>query len=76
MIGSPPAAMSSSSRSITGSAFFGFLPVSAALGDEGASSSVAGMLDVVLALRWVRDNIQAFGGDAGNVTIFGQSGEG
>ena len=54
----------------------GFLPVSEALGDEGASSSVAGMLDVVLALRWVRDNIQAFGGDAGNVTIFGQSGGG
>ena len=34
----------------------------------------AGMLDIVAALRWVRDHAQTFGGDAGNVTIFGQSG--
>ncbi|MCE4941532.1 carboxylesterase family protein [Streptomyces albulus] len=32
-----------------------------------------GLLDVVAALRWVRRNIAAFGGDAGNVTLFGQS---
>jgi para-nitrobenzyl esterase len=41
-----------------------------------ADSGNAGMLDVVAALRWVRDNIASFGGNPGNVTIFGQSGGG
>lgn len=36
----------------------------------------AGLTDLVLALRWVRDNISEFGGDAGNVALFGQSGGG
>ena len=50
---------------------FGYLH----LGDLGGhpSSGQAGMLDIVLALEWVRDNIAAFGGDPGNVTIFGES---
>ena len=39
-------------------------------------SGNAGMLDIVLGLQWVRDNIAEFGGDPGNVTIFGQSGGG
>ncbi len=45
-------------------------------GDKYASSANVGMLDIVAALEWVRDNIAAFGGDPGVVTIFGQSGGG
>lgn len=39
-------------------------------------SANVGMFDIVHALKWVRDNIERFGGDPGNVTIFGQSGGG
>jgi para-nitrobenzyl esterase len=50
------------------------------LGDAGgadfAESGDAGMLDVVHALRWVRDNIAQFGGDPNTVMVFGQSGGG
>jgi para-nitrobenzyl esterase len=52
---------------------FGFLYL-AHLGGRWANASNAGMRDVVVALEWIRDNIAAFGGDPGNVTIFGQSG--
>ena len=45
--------------------------------DPNAALSVnVGMLDIVLALEWVRDNIERFGGDPDNVTIFGESGGG
>jgi para-nitrobenzyl esterase len=55
---------------------FGFLYLSHLGGAEYAESGNVGMLDIVSALRWVHDNISAFGGDPGNVTIFGQSGGG
>ena len=56
---------------------FGYLELSGT-GAEGefASSGIAGLLDLVAALRWVRDNAEYFGGDPGQVTIFGQSGGG
>ena len=47
-----------------------------AYGSEYADSRNTGMADLVAALQWVHDNIEAFGGDPGNVTIFGQSGGG
>ena len=53
----------------------GYLDMSA-YGNKYANSVNAGMADIVTALKWVRDNIEAFGGDPGNVTIFGQSGGG
>jgi len=55
---------------------FGFLHVAGIGGPELADASNVGMRDIVLALEWVRDNIENFGGDPGNVTIFGQSGGG
>jgi para-nitrobenzyl esterase len=41
-----------------------------------SDSGNVGTLDTIQALQWVRDNIAEFGGDSGNVTIFGQSGGG
>src|SRR4030095_4926052 len=55
---------------------FGYLYLGEAAGEKYADSGNAGMLDIVQALEWVRDNIAAFGGDPANVTIFGQSGGG
>jgi para-nitrobenzyl esterase len=45
-------------------------------GAKYASAANVGNLDLVAALEWVRDNIANFGGDPGNVMIFGQSGGG
>ena len=47
-----------------------------AYGPEYANSRNTGMADLVAALQWIHENIEAFGGDPGNVTIFGQSGGG
>jgi para-nitrobenzyl esterase len=55
---------------------FGFLHLAEIGGAGWEHSGNAGMLDIVAALRWVRDNIERFGGDPGNVTIFGESGGG
>jgi para-nitrobenzyl esterase len=45
-------------------------------GERWAGSANVGMLDLVASLEWVRDNVANFGGDPGNVMIFGQSGGG
>ena len=54
---------------------FGFLYL-ADIAPGFEDSGNAGMLDLVLALEWVRDNIEEFGGDPKRVLIFGQSGGG
>lgn len=54
---------------------FGYLYL-ARLDPRFPDSGNNGQLDLVLALRWVRDNIAAFGGDPGCVLVFGQSGGG
>src|SRR5580658_8872972 len=53
---------------------FGYLYLGEVAGEAFAQSANVGMLDIVAALQWVRDNIAEFGGDPGNVTIFGESG--
>jgi para-nitrobenzyl esterase len=54
----------------------GFTHLAELGGSDFAQSGDVGMLDIVHALKWVRANIAEFGGDPGNVTIFGQSGGG
>ena len=55
---------------------FGHLDLSTIGGERFAQSGNAGVLDLVAALEWVREHAARFGGDPGNVTIFGQSGGG
>jgi para-nitrobenzyl esterase len=53
---------------------FGYLHLAQLGNARFEEASNLGMHDIVLALTWVRDNIEQFGGDKDNVTIFGQSG--
>lgn len=53
----------------------GYLDLSS-FGEEYAKTGNLGTLDMIAALKWVKENIASFGGDASNVTIFGQSGGG
>ncbi len=55
---------------------FGYLYLAELGGEQFQDSGNAGQLDLVLALEWVRDNIEEFGGDPHNITIFGESGGG
>lgn len=55
---------------------FGFAYLAGLAGEGFADSGMTGMLDIVDALKWVRENIAAFGGDPSNVTVFGESGGG
>jgi para-nitrobenzyl esterase len=55
---------------------FGFLHLADAGGEQWAESSNVGVQDIVAALQWIKENISGFGGNPGNVTVFGQSGGG
>ena len=54
----------------------GYLHLAEFGGDRFASSGTVGMQDIVAALEWVRDNVEAFGGDPSRVLVYGQSGGG
>ena len=54
----------------------GYLYLGELGGDEYATSGNQGILDIIAALRWVKENIGNFGGDPDNVMVFGESGGG
>jgi para-nitrobenzyl esterase len=54
----------------------GYLFLGDLAGEEYASSGNQGILDIAAALKWVKENIEVFGGDPHNVMVFGESGGG
>ncbi|MBR1585574.1 MAG: carboxylesterase family protein [Clostridia bacterium] len=52
---------------------FGYLALPQLKADDGCVGNY-GFMDTLLGLKWVRDNVSAFGGDPGNVTLAGESG--
>ncbi len=52
---------------------FGFLDLSEIGGEDYEHSRNLGLLDQIVALKWINENIEAFGGDPDNITVFGES---